>query len=822
MSIIQGNAHTSAGGGGFNVERSLRFNSADSAYLNRTIGATATNAKIGTLSMWVKRSALTNTTGNSQYLIQTGISATTDSGHFTMFFTTSDTLALGQYSWAGYLTPQVFRDSSAWYHIVLSYNSTLASNNLTIYVNGVSIGVTSVVQNTDWAILSGTEAINIGRHTSVGRPFNGYMTEIHLIDGQALTPSSFGETDTNTGVWKPKAYSGTYGTNGFYLKFADNSGTTSTTLGKDSSGNSNNWTPNNFSVTAGVGNDSLVDTPTNYGTDTGAGGEVRGNYATSNPNDYQGSTGLSNGNLDISGTSVGNFGTIKVTSGKWYFEFRKNANGDNQLGIASGNIFQSASNYGVTCFRRVWRDNAGSPVWLTDGSNAGSGTAQSLTTGDILGVALDLDNNAVYFAKNNTWMNSGVPTSGASKTGAIWTDLSGGTWQITASANANGCYTSLNSGQRAFAYTAPSGFKALCITNLPTPTIGATSATQANDYFNAVTYSGTSATQTVTGVNFQPDFVWIKNRSNGLGFNHVLQDAVRGFTTGKKLASNLTTAEGGTNITDDFGYVSSANSDGFVLSKSGTGSYEWYQTNATGNSYVAWNWNAGGSTVTNTAGTISAQVRANTTSGFSIATLTAQSSGTGTFGHGLGVAPSMMILKQIGSSGNWIVWHSTFANTEYIVLNTTAAKTTGATTYWNSTTPTSTLITLGSAWGTAGTMVCYAFAPVAGYSAFGSYAGNGSTDGPFIYTGFRPRFILRKGTVVAGVNWSIIDTARNTYNLADANLFPNLSNAESVPSGEIDILSNGFKARSTSFNASGEVYIYMAFAESPFKYALAR
>ena len=576
MAILNNNPLIGASGQsrGYQIQRSLRFNSADSTYLNRTPASDTSSNKKGTFSCWIKVSSNSGTNGGTLL----GAADTYFYGQFyneTLYFG-NDTLYLN--------TAAVFRDFSAWYHVVFVFDTTLATANdrMQIWVNGVRQTVgsfnTQPSQNSNFKFLNTAQAYEIGRRPA-GSYFNGYMADINFIDGQALTPSSFGETDADTGVWKPKAYSGSYGTNGFYLKFADNSGTTSTTLGKDSSGNGNNWTPNNFSVTAGAGNDSLVDTPTPYGTDTGAGGEVRGNYATFNPNDYQGSTGLSNGNLDISGTSVGDFGTIKVTSGKWYFEFRKNADGDNQLGIASGNIFQSANNFGVTCFRRVWRDANNSPVWVTDGSNAGSGTAQSLATGDILGVALDLDNNAVYFAKNNTWMNSGVPTSGASKTGAIWTDLSGGTWQITASANANGCYTSLNTGQRPFAYTAPSGFKALCTQNLPTPTIGATSTTQAGKYFNTVLYTGTGSSNSLTGVGFQPDFVWIKGRSGAT--DHGLYDAVRGVQ--KQLESNNLDAE----TTETTG-LTAFGSDGFTVGALA-------QLNTSSATYVGWNWNGGGS-----------------------------------------------------------------------------------------------------------------------------------------------------------------------------------------------------------------------------------
>jgi hypothetical protein len=561
-------------------------------------------------------------------------------------------------------------------------------------------------------------------------------------------------------------------------------------------------------VTAGAGNDSLVDSPTRYGTDTGAGGEVRGNYATLNPLSAVGS-GLSNGNLDVSGTSNAFHGTMAVNSGKWYFEFRKNADGDNQLGISTG-----YGDAGTTSFRRAWRDNNGSPTWLTDGGNAGSGVAESLTTGDILGVALDLDNNAVYFAKNNTWMNSGVPTSGASKTGAIWTDLAGSLWQVYAGANANGCYTSLNTGQRPFAYTAPSGFKALVTTNLPAPTIE-----DGGEYFNTVLWTGDGNNpRTVTGVGFDPDFVWIKSRS--LATSHLLNDVIRGGNA--SLFSESTAAETANN---GGGYLSAFATDGFTVTAGGSGDNA---VNNTSDTYVAWNWNAGGSTVINTDGTISSNVRANPTAGFSIVTYTGNATAGATVGHGLGVAPAMIIVKARNSDVRpWTVYHSyntSEPETEYLRLNTTNG--TADFDMWNDTAPTSTVFSLSDYDWTndnASPFIAYCFAPVAGYSAFGSYTGNGSADGPFQYLGFRPAFVMWKGSSFTS-NWRIADSGRNPFNEALANLEANLTDAEGATSNTVDFLSNGFKIRGTGndLNTSSETIIYMAFASSPFKLALAR
>jgi hypothetical protein len=348
----------------------------------------------------------------------------------------------------------------------------------------------------------------------------------------------------------------------------------------------------------------------------------------------------------------------------------------------------------------------------------------------------------------------------------------------------------------------------LCTTNLPTPTIGATSTTQANDYFNVVLYTGNGSSQSITGVGFQPDLVWIKNRATTN--SNRLTDAVRGAT--KELYSDLTGAE-----YTDAQALTSFNSDGFSV-----GNVQGVNGNTNG--LVSWNWNAGGSNATNTSGTITSTVRANTTSGFSIVTWTGTGSNA-TVGHGLGVAPAMIINKPRNAADNWISWHTALGSTGYIYLNLTNASATGAT-VWNSTLPTSTVFSVGTSSNvnsSAQTMVSYCFAAVAGYSAFGSYTGNGSADGPFIFTGFRPRWVMIKRSDSTS-DWTVWDTSRNTYNQMNLALYPNLSSAEVTTSIVIDTVSNGIKIRNSNAdtNASGGTYIYACFAENPFKNALAR
>jgi hypothetical protein len=779
--------------GGYQISRSLRFNSADSAYLNRTFGAG--NQKTWTLSAWVKRSALGENQIFSNYTSGTDVAW--------IYFNSSNELYFQNYESSNQLelkTTQVFRDVGAWGHLVVTLDTTQAtsSNRAKLYWNGVQITTlttaTYPTQNADLKINTNGEAHEIGKASSAY--FNGYMTEVNFIDGQALTPSSFGETDSATGVWKPKKYEGTYGTNGFFLKFADNSGTTSTTLGKDSSGNGNNWTPNNFSVTAGAGNDSMVDSPTAYGTDTGAGGSVRGNYCTWNP--LRNGMTLSNGNLTASSANnPGTSATFGMTSGKWYWEVSPN-NGAIFIGIVGSSASLSTQ---IASSSNAWSYYGTNGLKYNNLSGVSYGATYG--SGNVIGIAFDADAGTLVFYKD-----------GVSQ-GTAYTGLTSGPYFAAISSDQSGTTTTSDSnfGQRAFAYTAPSGFKALCTTNLPTPTIGATSTTQANDYFDVLTYTGQDTnlnTNTIRAFSFQPGMVWEKSRVSG--YHHFITDEVR--TAAKVLSSSQTAGE--SSWSDNAFYVS-INSDGVTL-KGNTAVCD------AGDTHVLWTWKANGAGSSNTNGTITSTVSANTTSGFSIVTYTGTGSAA-TVGHGLGVAPSMVIVKARtqASAENWIVGHTSIAFTNQLNLNTTAAS--AASTNFNSTTPTITVFSIGS--GTAVnantyTYVAYCFAPVAGYSAFGSYTGNGSTDGPFVFANHRPAFLLVKRTDTTS-NWTILDFQREGYNVDNDPLFPNLSNAEGT-TDLADLLSNGFKLRSTdaSVNASGGTYIYMSLASNPFKFSLAR
>jgi hypothetical protein len=329
-----------------------------------------------------------------------------------------------------------------------------------------------------------------------------------------------------------------------------------------------------------------------------------------------------------------------------------------------------------------------------------------------------------------------------------------------------------------------------------------TTINKPNQYFDTKLYTGNGSTQTITGLNFAPEFVWLKDRTSA--YNHAVFDKVRGAQ--KRIFTNLTNTEDTASDT-----LTAFNSDGFTL-----GSNVGINTNS--NNYVSWNWDANGAGVSNTQGTITSTVSANTTSGFSIVSYTGNSTAGATIGHGLGVKPSMIITKQrSGDVAEPAVYHTSTGATKFFKLNTSDAVITNST-LWNNTEPTSTVFTVGTAALTNASfpIIAYCFAEVKGFSKFGSYVGNGSTDGTFVYTGFKPAFVMLKASSSTS-QWGMLDNKRNTFNPTAKELQASLSDAETDYTNRIDILSNGFKLKTTTSqnNSSGVTYIYMAFAEQP-------
>jgi hypothetical protein len=706
-------------------------------------------------------------------------------------------------------TTASLRDPSAWYHIVLTVDTTeaTASDRVKIYINGVQQTALSLTEypslNAD-LVTNSTTPHAIGRRTrnnGANIYSDKYLAEVNFIDGQALDPTDFGEF--KSGVWVAKSYSGSYGTNGFYLDFS-NSGS----LGADSSGNGNNWTANNLAAT-----DVVLDSPTN-------------NFPTWNPvakNSSFAMTTLSEGNLmSVSPSTSNQYSEISFyldKTNKYYFEYYSVANtgpydpGNFAIQDPTNPTGNEIDIY-ITTTGYIYVNN----------SLIGS-SFPALSAGDILQIAFDGSTGKVWAGKNGTWYNaSGVATGDpAAGTNPIAT-LTPAIFKMQSVFYSNGCRmnfgqdSSFAGGKTAqgntddngvgdFYYAPPSGYLALCTANLPDPAIDPAKDDVPSDYFNTVLYTGNGGTQSITGFGFQPDFVWDKSRSNA--DSHSLIDAVRGV--GKYLRTNLSSAE-----VDDASVLTSFDSDGVTVGD--------INGNASGSSSVMWAWLAGGSAVTNTDGSITTSVSANPSSGFAALTFTGNGTSGATLGHGLGIAPAFVIVKKRSGGASWRVQHQSLGPTKRLYLDETGAAVTSSS-QWNNTAPTSSVITIGNDTGVnenGQTFVCYAFAEVEGYSKFGSYTGNGSTDGPFVYTGFRPAWVLWKNA--SGTNsWSIHDTARDTFNVCSKGLQPNLSNAE-ASFNFVDILSNGFKLRAsdTSGNASGNTYIYMAFAEYPFKYSLAR
>ena len=789
------------GPSGYNLTNSLRFRSSASAYLNRT-PASATNRSTWTWSGWIKLGAL----GANRTIFGAG-TASSSTGLTFIGLTSSDTLQFyvdtgtSNYS---ITTTQVFRDPSAWYHIVgvLDTTQATAANRLKLYVNGSQItafGTATYPAQNDTYAVNNTQSHRLGNYPfDSSRSFDGYLTEINFIDGQALTPSSFGSTNSTTGVWQPARYSGSYGTNGFYLKFSNIALTSgsNTGLGQDYSGNGNYWNTNNISVTAGTTYDAMTDVPTLTSATVA-------NYAVLNPiysTVYTGSVLAAN--LQINSPTTDGFcpSTIAVSSGKWYYE--ATMTNSTAASFIYGIVKTTAAQAEL---RNVGTGNGYSYLAATgvksDGSG-GAGTAYgaTFTTNDVMGCAFDLDSGSITFYKNG--VSQGVAYTGISgEFMAAIGDAAGGSGGQTAA---------VNFGQRPFTYTPPTGYVALNTYNLPTSTI-----VKGNKYMDATLYAGNTTTVTATNAGgFKPDLVWIKDRTSVA--QHVLTDSVRG--TSAQLFSSLTNAEQSNST-----YVTSFNSNGFTVGvgNSGTG-----VVNNTGDNFVGWQWQSGqGTTSSNTSGTITSTVSVNASAGFSIVTYT----GTGanaTVGHGLGVAPGMVIVKKRSAAGTaWMTWHKTFTGLQYLDLSSTGAVASFAGA-WNSTIPTSSVISLGTLSDTnasGATFVAYCWAEIAGFSKFGSYTGNGSADGVFVYTGFLPKYIMIKSTSIAG-EWAIYDIPRDLYNpmgLGGGRLQANTANAETGADSAqyIDFLSNGFKIRNTSGfdNQSSATYIYAAFASNPFK-----
>jgi hypothetical protein len=846
MSLIKANGAGDQSTGFYNgvATQSLRFDDGSSAYLSRT-PSSASNRKTWTWSGWVKRGNITLSASQMLFTART-----VGNGTYTLLFFEGSTDYL-------YLldnnctlrTSSVYRDASSWYHIVLAVDTTQAtdSNRLKLYVNGTQITdfvtATYPSQNTDLNVNS-TATHFIGKQENQ-QYLDGYLAEVNLVDGLSFFSDTSGTPNTSfninsfgelkKGVWIAKRYTGSYGTNGFRLQFnKTGTGTGSTTTVGADTANSNHFDSSGIDAE----DCDIPDSPEN-------------NFCTWNPLSNTGVT-LSEGNLQTSGGAFNVCGgTMAVTSGKWYWECKLKSTVDGThpviYGFVSANTIAHANNFEQGVY--FYTDNGTNKniVHIENNSVTQTITVPAamlpIAVNEVMQYAYDGDTGKIWFGKENVWADNSGGTTGNPSTGANPTFTLADTSIFMTPLRDHGgvAWTGLaNFGQLDNDYTAPTDFNPLSTANLPEPTISpnAGDGEQADDYFNTVLYQGngypTTNGQTIDGVGFKSDFTWIKDRDR-TGYNHYLFDSIRGAT--KKLMSNVSNKEGteGTSLT-------SWNIDGFVLGANNEVNYE-------NDDFVSWNWKLGGApTTTNsagagaipTAGSVkidgvnksdalagslpATKISASTTAGVSIVTYTGTGS-SATIGHGLGSSPEVTIIKKRITAENWYYQSEIQlgAWTNNLRLDTTQYGLTSSTLVTGVSDTTVTVSTSTAVNGSGTTYIMYCFHSVEGYSKIGSFTGGGSNF-PFVYTGFRPAFVMFKN-VSATAAWIMQDTTRDPHNAATLALVANENYSEStVAARPLDFVSNGFKLRTsaTDTNGSGNTIIYMAFAENPFKYANAR
>jgi len=735
------------------ISDSLVFNDDDNAYLSKNMN-TVTGA--WTLSMWIKR---------------TGIGKSYDPlGSFRAdeYRFESDVLKIE----SGFTSSMTFKDSSRWYHLVFSDSGS----DQTVYVDGVSIGTTGFSRD------FGDSGTVIGRMAYNSTHFDGYMAEIHFIDGTALDAEDFGNFDAN-GIWIPKTVTGlTYGTNGFYLDFSDNTNTT--TLGEDQTANGNDWTLNGFAIT-----DQVPDSPTN-------------SYPIISGTNKNSGTVLSEGGLEFRNTSGQIHNSAIATQrlpkqGKWYWEAKvitDSSPATNAIGIASASFDNTPTPSGAGNFfyneGLGWYGNTGGLFGsATYGVEVESGSATTFSNNDIIGVEYDADEKTMYFRKNGTlidyhYVNINDSAYDFLPATSAYGDLAG-----------NGTRGNIfNFGQKTLygtdgAGTLPTGFSLLTEDNI-----------------------------TVNEDNLEsPDLVWVKSRDQAR--HSGLWDSVRGVRQLLQTSS--------TDLETDRPYgVLDFNKNGFTLQYDPSWHY-----NEAGQDEVAWCWKAGTS-FSNSAGTNDASIASsgsvNTESGFSITTFTATGSNE-TVAHGLSAKPDMIIIIRRDASGSdHTVYHSSLGATKNLRFNNSDEARTDST-FFNDTEPTSNVFTIGGTrFANTRTYVAYCFSGKEGYSRFGLYKDSSGSDynkdSPFIYLGFRPAWILIKSTST-GRAWAIYDNKRTPVNPAYLWLQTSTNTEQSDSTNmDIDFMANGFKIKGGDgkINTTGEEYVFAAFAEMPFKYATAR
>lgn len=779
MFIIGGNQPAAS----YEVDNSLKFNSGNSDHLNRT-PSTASNRKTFTVSFWVKKT----TVGAEDKVFGAAPSGTNQPTYITFGDNVSDALTVAKWTGGSHAfrltTSQLFRDVTSWYHIVVAFDTTQAtsSNRIKIYVNGNQV---TDFQTSSYPSLNYETDVNNTSYHSIGRAgtssegfFDGYLSEFVLIDGQQLDPTSFGKFDEISGIWKPIDVSGlTFGTNGYYLEYKD-----SLALGDDTSGNSNDFTVNNL-----TSDDQMLDTPTNNFC------VLDSNFSRVNQN-----LNYSEGNLRVSNTQSNNqncFITLPLHAVEnIYFEGYCVSTGTQ----ADQHRFQATFDIDGSYKNLSYRANG--DIAINDSVVT---TVSGYGAGDIISL---LSDGNVYFYKNNTLIYTYSGTT-VSQYNQIFPRLSknGGEWILNFGQDSSfdGILTRQNNtdanGIGDFYYSRASSGSAVCTKNIAN--LDTTIINKPSSHFNTKLTTGTGSSQAVTGLGFQPDFIWGKRRdSSG---DHSLFDSVRGITKG--LESNNTDAE--FTSTD---YYSSFDSDGFTIASGASGA-----GNGSGQTAVQWCWKAGGTASSNTDGSITSTVSANPTANFSIVSWTGTGS-VGTVGHGISRV-NFMLIKNRSISSDWVVYHDRPSPTAYLKLNDTSNQITDSTIF-NDTEDTNDVFTVGTNTkvnGSGNNMIAYCFGNTINYCVEFSQRGNGSTDGVYFNIGFRPAWIIIKCLGVQ--NWVIHDVKRNTTNPLNARLFPNTTGAEDTTIEVGDITNNGFKARTTNgeYNSNNTFYIGFAIAEFP-------
>ena len=742
------------------IDNSCIFNGATAqARVGRTPSSNGSGT-ILTFSAWVKRGRLGSI---SSIFITNDFSAYGEA----LEFNTSNQLnyyciksTAGVYDW-NYITNRTFEDTSKWYHIYVRRDTTdsTAADRVQIYVDGERVTswnteTQSALNRTGW--MNQTTYENSFGNTNNASYVRGigYLAEVNMVDGSNPDVSTFGVTDTSTGRWIPKTLSGiTYGTNGFRLKFQDSSA-----LGDDTSGNGNDLTATNLAST-----DQTTDSPTQ-------------NHTTLNTIKNSNIT-LSEGNLKsatVSGAQGYVSGSqIPLTSGKYYSEITITTAGPTLFFLGVGNFNDYLDHY--TEENPIAKIEGGyirSDTGQAYTSNNDVGTyhtyGNSFTTNDVIGIAIDVDKGAMWISKNGTWQNSATASEIADgdTSNSLRTGIKGPL--IILNYTHSGTTVDYNFGQRSFSYTAPTGYNSIQQDNLPSTDKG------------------------ISGL------VWIKSRDTASA--HMLFDSTRGPQL--RLKSDSTSTES----------LSQGTVTKFL--KGGYAVGDQTSVNKSGDSVVSWNWVAnGGNTATNNDGSLTSTVQVNQTAGFSIVQ---GKYFQGTLGHGLSQTPEWIIYKETSpNTNNWFVWHKNLTSTNYyLYLNSTQAQANYGSTLWA---PTSTTFATNLSLGGDRDAIAYCWHEVDGFSKFGSYTGNTNSNGPFIYTGFAPSWVMIKRISSTG-EWFILDKARNPNNTGTkVYLDADTTDAEgTLDAGALDWLSNGFKLRQNSSQINNGTHVYMAFAEHPF------